>query len=391
MGVKMFVRRNAVIMSLALTILDGGLLGGCVTVEPEEGKAKKVFYPEPPELPRLQYLRSYLGSMDFEEEQSAFDTFVVGGGRKGFRLDKPYGVIATEGSIYVADSNFSIMQFDLLNRKFKMMEGAKGLGKLVQPVNICIDANGNKYVADPVRQQVLMYDAKDFYVKSFRYTSGWRPVGVTVQENNLFVTDRHNRQVHVFDVEKGRLVNSIGREGAPEERMSLPLNIAVGPDGVLYVVDGGRFQVLKYDLDGHYLGSIGESGQSPGHFARPRGIAVARDGLVYVVDAAFDYVQVFHPTGQLLTFFGGPGNGPGNLHLPAGITIDYDNVEFFKEYIDPNFEVEYLVIVTSQFGDRLVNVYGYGKQKGVDYPDLDELLELRRKQLQEMEKQNLPR
>ncbi len=385
-GDTMMRRWGAPFVVLALALATGLLTGGCVSVEEKPQKSAAIFYPEPPELPRLQYLRSYLGSMDFEEKQSAFDAFVTGSRKRGMRLDKPYGVITVPGAIYVADSNFSVMKFDLVGRKFGMLQGAKGLGKLVQPINICLDDKGNRFVSDAVRRQVLQFDDKDFFVKAFRYSGAWRPVGVATAEGSLFVCDRQNRQVHIFDIATGRLMRSLGQEGAPDERLGMPLNIAVGPDRVLYVSDGGRFQVVKYDLDGHYLGAIGEPGQSPGRFARPRGVAVARDGLVYVVDAAFDYVQVFDPAGQLLSFFGGPGDQPGNLNLPAGIALDYDNVDLFKEYIDPNFEVEYLVIVVSQFGNRLVNVYGYGKQKGVKYPTMEELRELRKKQFEELQR-----
>ena len=105
-----------------------------------------------------------------------------------------------------------------------------------------------------------------------------------------------------------------------------------------------------------------------GDFARPRGIAIDRQERIYTVDAAFDNVQVFSPDGQLLLFFGKGGIGPGDLYLPAKIVIDYDNVQDFQQFADPSFQIEYIIIVTSQFGNRMVNVYGFGKEKGKKYP-----------------------
>ena len=106
------------------------------------------------------------------------------------------------------------------------------------------------------------------------------------------------------------------------------------------------------------------------------------------MDAAFNNVQVFNRDGRLLMFFGGGGEKPGNLVLPAKISIDYDNLKYFTPYVAPGFEVRFLVLVTSQFGPRRVDVYAYGQEKGRKYPTDEELLklidELRKKELAKM-------
>ena len=60
------------------------------------------------------------------------------------------------------------------------------------------------------------------------------------------------------------------------------------------------------------------------------------------------------------------GNQPGNLILPAQIVIDYDNVPLFTKYASPDFEIEYLILVTSQYGERKVNVFGFGQKRTED-------------------------
>jgi hypothetical protein len=81
----------------------------------------------------------------------------------------------------------------------------------------------------------------------------------------------------------------------------------------------------------------------------------------------------------MLLFFGGGGTKPGDLILPAKVIVDYANTKYFEPYVDPNFSMESLVIVTSQFGDRRVNVFAFGKEKGRKYLTDDELLEQVRK------------
>jgi len=167
----------------------------------------------------------------------------------------------------------------------------------------------------------------------------------------------------------------------------------VDKDGYVYVTDVGRFQVVKFDRDGHFLAAVGQLGDNLGHFARPKGTALDRDGRLYTVDAAFNLVQVFSPLGRLLLFFGDGGNTPGGLVLPAKVVIDYANLPLFQSYVQPGFVPEFLILVTSQFGDRRVNVFAFGHDKGRKYPSDEELLKQvqeRRRQEQEKLKRGAP-
>ena len=49
----------------------------------------------------------------------------------------------------------------------------------------------------------------------------------------------------------------------------------------------------------------------------------------------------------------------GLTYLPAKVVIDYDNVDLFADRVAPGYKVEYLVIVTSQFGANKVSVFGF--------------------------------
>ncbi|MBK6839081.1 MAG: hypothetical protein IPG90_13205 [Bacteroidetes bacterium] len=44
--------------------------------------------------------------------------------------------------------------------------------------------------------------------------------------------------------------------------------------------------------------------------------------------------------------------------IPAKVIVDYDNLSYFQKYVDPAFDLKYLVFVTSQYGPDLINVYG---------------------------------
>ncbi len=346
-----------------------------------------VYFPPAPALPRLQFLTSFNGLKDIEE-QSGFDRFVVGE-KLNLELDKPYGVGMHDGKIYVCDTNTTVVVLDLEKKQFSSMAGAVGPGRLSQPVNISIEADGTKYVSDPVRGQVVVFDKDDAYLRSIGEPGTWKPVDAVPFGDRLYVADNANGLVKVFDKLSGELLKTIGDKGDPAERLDRPTNLAFDAKGDLYVTDIGRFQVVRFDRDGHFQAMIGKAGDSPGHFARPKGTAVDREGRLYAVDAAFNNVQIFSPEGRVLMFFGDGGLGRGGLMLPAKVAIDEQNVGYFRSYAAPEFEIEYLVLVTSQFGDRKVSVYGFGHEKGKHYPTEEELRkeidEKRRRDLEKLE------
>jgi DNA-binding beta-propeller fold protein YncE len=370
-------------VSLALLLLAAA----CATPAPH--KEAPVFFPPAPGLPRIQFLTSFRGLKDVEE-QSKFDKFVVGE-QQDLRLDKPYGIGIHDGKLYVCDTNATVMVLDLVSKRYGGLKGAVGPGKLIEPINISIGADGTKFVADPARGQIVVFDRDDEYVRAYGTPGNWRPVDAVPYADRLYVADPANGLVKVFDRTTGEQVKTIGDRGEPSERLDRPTNLAFDADGYLYVTDAGRFQILKFDRDGHFKATFGQPGDNLGHFARPKGIAVDREGRLYAVDASFNNAQIFSKEGRLLMFFGAGGDVPGGFLLPAKITIDYDNVKYFARYLAPQFQAEYLLLVTSQFGQHPVSILAFGKDKGQHYPTEEELLrEIEEKRKKEQEKQPAP-
>lgn len=360
------------------SILTGSLLllvAGCATA-PTETQKSAVFYPQAPQPPRLQYLTSFSGEQDLGREVSKFEAYVVGKQVAKKPIGKPYGMALRGNQLYVCDlGSGSIDILDLKQRTFRYFTPA-GEGKIVTPINISIDQDGTRYVTDPVRGQVLIYSADDRYLgaigaKTVKSESGsaasadaLKPSDVLVAGNRLFVADLKSRSVHVYDKTKRELLHTIPRNPDTADaasRLFSPVNLALDTQGRLYVSDLGAFRVQQYDSDGRYLRTFGlGAGDKPGEFARPKGVAVDREGRVYVVDAGTQVVQIFDPEGRLLLFFGEMLENMPGLDLPAKVIIDYEHVELFQSYAAPGFHLEYLVLVTNQFGDRKVSVFGFG-------------------------------
>jgi len=344
------------------------ILSGCAGFS--DKNADDIFYPPLPDAPRIQYLTSFSDPRDLTKDGTGFSDFVLGTEEKGAMLiKKPYGVTIRDGVIYVVDIRGpGYALFDLKNKKFDVIYGSFS-GKMRKPINITIDADGTKYISDTIRSLVLVYDKTNTFLKIIGDGESFKPSDVLIVDNKLFITDIKNHRVVVLDKTTNQQLYTIGTVGSKEGELFYPTNLALGPDNNIYVSETGNFRVQKFTLDGKFLKSFGKVGTGLGQFARPKGVAVDRQGRMHVVDAAFENVQIMNSDGKLLMFYGEPGPARANLNLPTDIYIDYDNVDYFRQYAKPGFELQYIILVASQFGDSKVNVFGFGRMKDMDYSD----------------------
>lgn len=343
-------------------------LAGCAGAPRESPRARAVFYPPPPDAPRIQHLATFTGERDVAAPDSEFARFVVGEDTAAGQLRQPYGVALYGSKLYVADSKApGLAIFDLAQRRFSLMTGS-GHGRMKRPINVTIDRDGTKYITDTGRDQILVYDRDDRFVSALGNEAQTRPVDIAICGERLCVVDIKNHQVQVLDKRSGKVLSRFGKPGSRPGELFQPTNIAVGPDGDLYVVDTGNFRVQRFTADGRFLRSYGEVGSTPGSFARPKGIALDKAGRLYVVDSAFQNVQVFDNAGRLLLHFGETREAFDGLSLPAALRIDYDGAEQFRRRAAPDFEIEYVIMVASQFGPNKIDVFGFGRRRGLAYP-----------------------
>jgi DNA-binding beta-propeller fold protein YncE len=356
----------------SLPVLAGALLlAACASAPPPAAPVApaKVFYPAPPDPPRIQLLTTLEGERDLAQADSSFAKFLLGEDNKSLRqLRQPYGVALFDNRLYVADSKApGLVVFDLAKRRYSVITGA-GSGRMQRPINVTVDADGTKFVTDTSRNQVLVYDRDDRFVRALGDGKQFKPVDALIVGDRLYVADIQHDEIQVLDKRTGKLMFKFGKSGNKEGELHHPTNLAVGPDGDIYVVETSNFRVQRFKPDGRHVRFYGDLGNSPGQFARPKGIAVDRAGRLYVGDAAFENVQIFDSQGRLLMAFGKGDESRVGLNLPAGVSIDYDSVPLFQRYADPKFAVEYVIFVVSQFGPNKVDVFGFGRMGGVSYP-----------------------
>src|ERR1051325_3061948 len=357
---KTLIRPNSIAFAAVFLLI---LAAGCITAPPA-GPKTFTFFPPSPDEPRVQFLTSFSSDLDLGKT-SGFADFVTGRATGPKALVKPYGLALKDGKLYVCDTmSATIEVFDLVKKRVREFT-PRAEGRLSTPINITIDADGTRYVADTGRGQVVIYSKDDVYLAAMGAKGDMKASDIALRPERIYVTDLQNHCVKVFTKADRKLMFTIPRDPkSVEGKLFSPTNLALDKNNHLLVSDTGAFVVQVYDLEGKFLRTIGQQGVAPGMFARPKGVAVDREGRAYVVDAATQVIQIFDAEGRLLLFFGPPGaRSQGETYMPGGGKIDYDNVNLFRNLAAPGQDLDYLILVSSQFGYNKISVYGFLKKK----------------------------
>jgi len=196
-------------------------------------------------------------------------------------------------------------------------------GLFRQPTDVTWDSDGNIYITDGyINSRVAKYDKNGDWVKSWG-EKGTKPGQLQIphaivadRNNNLYVGDRTNRRIQVFDTD-GNFLRMFTIDVPPDSRtravngntptgarlaavIGAPNSICItpGPNQVLFVGEStypGR--LFKVSLDGKVLGVIGRSGRQLGQFSGAHQLACPSENEVYAAETSNWRVQklILHP------------------------------------------------------------------------------------------------
>jgi len=344
------------ILTMCLLI---GLLSACAKPAP-----KPVYFPDLPAPPRVQLLLSFASEDDLDV--NVFKRELLGGSNEA-AFNKAYGLDFYQGKLYVADSGRPVSGYvviDFANKKITRID--EGFQKAI---DISVDQqNGDIYVTDTQQLAILVFNKDNNFLRKLTVNQeGFRPVGVRVVGDEVFISDLRKNLIHVL-TKQGELLRTFGQD----DKLGWPNHIAVTADHQLLITETGPATLRLYEQNGTVIKTIGSSGDRPGNFARPKATAVSRDNHIYAVDVAFANVQVLDMDGNPMMYFGRT-NDSSTLIMPAGIAIDYESVPIFQQYAAPGFKLEYVIAVSSQggppnFGSK-ISIYGFGQLEGADYSE----------------------
>jgi DNA-binding beta-propeller fold protein YncE len=159
---------------------------------------------------------------------------------------------------------------------------------------------------------VLKFDASGRLVKSFGAGMIIWPHGIHVdRQGNVWVTDARGQdgkghQVFKFSAE-GKVLLTLGKAGVAGEgpdTFNQPSDVAVAPNGDIFVADGHdpntNARIVKFSSDGRFVKAWGKHGSGPGEFETPHGLAFDSRGRLFVADRSNNRIQIFDQDGKFL-------------------------------------------------------------------------------------------
>ncbi len=124
--------------------------------------------------------------------------------------------------------------------------------------------------------------------------------------------------------------HAIGRNAAAGNGFTQPVDVAAGPEGVLYVLSRGNDGIGGVTAPNKRIGKLTIDQEFIGDFARgilmwPAGLAVDADGNIYCSEEFEHKIYMFNEDGEELGSWGESGSGEGQLNAPSGLAFDSDN------------------------------------------------------------------
>ncbi|MBI4824209.1 MAG: 6-bladed beta-propeller [Nitrospirae bacterium] len=314
-------------------VLTAVLIASCAEFPRES--PPELYWPFPPEKPRVKFLELIIGSIDVVGVRGKFHRLLFGEETE-VTFRKPAYIAVKDNVLYITDVGV-IHVYDFNKRKFKIL----GRGLLGNATGIAVSPDGRVFVSDSARKQVFVFNPEDNTATIWTDTDVFEtPAGLEIDEVNerLLVVDSKKHNVTVWSL-NGDFLFSIGGRGRDFGEFNFPYDVAVDKEGKIYVIDTGNFRVQIFDKDGKFLSAFGGVGSNIGSFARPKGIALDSAGHIYIVDSAFGNFQIFGPDGSVYLVVGSNGNEPGKFTLPMGIFIDKDDKIYVVDQINRRIQV----------------------------------------------------
>ena len=234
-------------------------------------------------------------------------------------LKTPYGIaVNSRGEMIVSESEDNqISVFDIRRQKIRTF-GSRGDSpeQMEEPTCIAIDEKDNIYVSSSHKLQKFTSSGELIKCVGQRGSKEGEfddPRGVTLYNNHVYLCDRKNDRIQVFDLDL-KFIRSISSCGKGKCEFYEPLDVKFDSAGNMYIVEYRKERVQVMDVNGHIVRVFGQ-----GKLKGPSALHIV-NSYVYVSDFNSDCIVVYDTSGQFVTTFGKLSHKEGEFDRPYCIT-----------------------------------------------------------------------
>ena len=245
----------------------------------------------------------------------------------------------------------------------------KAYNELNQPRGLTLDEpNQLIYISDCYNSRIQVVSFAGKFLKRFGQGILYRPWGIAVTEDNVFVTDQDLHALLQFSKKDYKLVRRTGTKGRGEGQLYYPRGLCTNYNGDVYLAESHNNRVSVFSKDLIFLkhlftqqlsfpldvkvtsNSVVVLDKSPNciHFFSRSGallrscVTRGEVGMVYspqffcldpagnilITDYYRHNIKILSPSGQLMQTIGKEGHGRGELFYPRGICLSQTGTIF---------------------------------------------------------------
>ena len=205
-------------------------------------------------------------------------------------LKEPRGIAVTEDHVFLTDQDLhALLQFSKKDYKLVRRTGTEGRGEgqLDYPRGLCIDCNGDVYLAESHNNRVSVF-SKDLNFLKHLFTQQLSfPLDVKVTPNSVVVLDRSPNCIHFFS-RSGALLRSCVTQWEGGMVYS-PHFFCLDPAGNILIIDYYRHNIKILSPSGQLMQTIGKEGHGRGELYYPYGICLSQTGTIFVVSDSSNF------------------------------------------------------------------------------------------------------
>ncbi len=207
------------------------------------------------------------------------------------------------------------------------------IGSFQSASSVSINQAGFIFVSDAGSNEIVKMDTLGNVIRTIG-GYGWSgsafdyPVKLFANTLNVYVADRNNDRIQIFDKDLNYLSEISSRKFSNNKAVfRYPLSVSVNSQGDLYILDSDNTRILRFNFRGEYLNEIGGYESSSYVLGNPKCFTINSTNQLNVID------------GKNLIVFDQFGN------LVKSLKLDED-------YVNINFSSNILFLI----GDRKIDI-----------------------------------